>query len=73
MKPSNYSLSLFDLEIGGQWSYNGIVKIDAEVKKASKEIVLNSKQLELNKALLKTNGPAGIVPQKQPNFEAHSS
>jgi hypothetical protein len=52
VKPLNYSLSLFDLEFGGGWSYNGTVKIDAAVKKVSKEIVVNAKELEIKGATL---------------------
>jgi hypothetical protein len=48
----NYNLSLFDLELGGGWSYNGVVKIDTAVLKASKEIVINSKELEIKSASL---------------------
>jgi hypothetical protein len=54
VKPLNYNLSLFDLEFGGGWSYNGTVKIDAAVKKASKEIVVNSKELEIKGASLQS-------------------
>lgn len=46
----NYNLSLFDLELGGGWGYKGIVKIDAVVQKASKKIVVNSKELEIKSA-----------------------
>lgn len=48
----NYNLSLFDLEVGGGWSYSGVVKIDTVVQKASKEIVVNSKELEIKSASL---------------------
>lgn len=52
VKPLNYNLSLFDLEFGGGWRYNGIVKIDAAVQRASTKIVLNSKELEISSARL---------------------
>ena len=52
VKPLNYNLSLFDLEFGGGWGYNGTVKIDATVQKASRKIVVNSKELEIKSAHL---------------------
>jgi hypothetical protein len=47
IKPVNYNLSLFDLEFGGKWGYNGIVKIDAKVSEATSEVVINTKELEI--------------------------
>lgn len=47
VKPSNYAISLFDLELGGSWSYQGKVNIDVEVKKETKEITLNTHQLKV--------------------------
>jgi aminopeptidase N len=54
VKPSNYALSLYDLEFLGNWSYQGTVKIDLEVKKAAKEIIINSNQLVIHGAELST-------------------
>ncbi|KAJ4502159.1 hypothetical protein HRR81_004501 [Exophiala dermatitidis] len=50
IKPVNYSLSLFNLELGGHWSYDGVVKIDSKVKHETQELVINSKELEINGA-----------------------
>ena len=50
VKPSNYDISLFDLELGGSYTYQGIVKIDVESFKATKEIVLNTLDLQLHTA-----------------------
>lgn len=50
VKPKVYDISLYDLELGGSWSYNGRVKIDASVTKATKEVVLNSKEITVQKA-----------------------
>jgi hypothetical protein len=47
IKPSNYDLSLSNLEFGGDWSYDGIVKIESDVKTSTDEIVLNVKHLEI--------------------------
>ncbi|KAJ5095184.1 hypothetical protein N7532_007475 [Penicillium argentinense] len=49
-KPVNYHVSLFDLQLGGSWGYKGIVKIDLKVTRATKEIVLNSKDIEVQGA-----------------------
>jgi aminopeptidase N len=38
----------------GDWSYQGTVKIDLDVKRAGKEIVLNSNQLKVHSATLST-------------------
>lgn len=54
IKPSNYKLSLFDLELGGAWSYQGKVDIEAEVKKETKEVVLNTHQLKVYGAEFQT-------------------
>lgn len=50
MKPQRYDISLYNLELGGSWSYNGIVKIDALISKPTKEIVLNVKEVSVEKA-----------------------
>ncbi|KAH0106221.1 hypothetical protein KCU60_g8161, partial [Aureobasidium melanogenum] len=42
VKPSNYAISVFDLELGGSWTYQGKVDIDVEVKQETKEITLNT-------------------------------
>lgn len=50
IKPINYSLSLFDLEFGGKWGYSGLVKIDSKVAESTAEIVINTKELEIQGA-----------------------
>lgn len=50
MKPKRYGISLYDLELGGSWGYNGTVKIDANVYQPTKEIVLNVKEVSVEKA-----------------------
>ncbi|GES65620.1 aminopeptidase [Aspergillus terreus] len=50
VKPINYHVSLFDLQLGGSWAYNGLVKVDLTVKHPTKEIVLNSKEIEVQTA-----------------------
>ncbi|KAJ5698266.1 Alanine/arginine aminopeptidase [Penicillium macrosclerotiorum] len=56
-KPTNYHVSLFDLQLGGSWEYKGVVKVDATVTRTTKEIVLNSKEIEVQSAeALKKDG-----------------
>ncbi|KAH0208297.1 hypothetical protein KCU86_g8223, partial [Aureobasidium melanogenum] len=54
VKPSNYAISVFDLELGGSWTYQGKVDIDVEVKQETKEITLNTHQLKLQSAQIST-------------------
>lgn len=50
VKPINYDISLYDLELGGSFSYQGTVKIEVHIQKATKEIVINTHQLKLHSA-----------------------
>ncbi|KAI9807547.1 MAG: hypothetical protein M1825_005487 [Sarcosagium campestre] len=52
LKPTNYNISLYDLELGGAFSYQGTVKINVDIAKSTKTIVLNAHQLKLSKAEL---------------------
>jgi aminopeptidase N len=54
VKPVHYDISLWDLEFGGDWKYRGLVKIDTRIIKATKEIVLNAKELDIQGAQLRT-------------------
>ncbi|KAE8348860.1 peptidase family M1-domain-containing protein [Aspergillus coremiiformis] len=49
-KPVHYDVSLFDLQFGGSWAYKGIVKIGLKITSPTKEIVLNSKEIEVEQA-----------------------
>jgi aminopeptidase N len=49
IKPINYDLSLFNLEFGGSWGYDGLVKIEAHVS-PTKEVVINTKELKVTGA-----------------------
>jgi aminopeptidase N len=55
IKPLNYDLSLYNLEFGGSWGYDGLVKIDAHVS-PTKEVVLNTKELKITAAHVLSNG-----------------
>jgi aminopeptidase N len=50
VKPVHYTLSLYDLELGGDFSYNGMVAIECQVKRETNEIVLNTHQLKITEA-----------------------
>jgi aminopeptidase N len=62
VKPVHYDISLSDLEFGGDWKYKGLVKIDTKVTKATKEIVLNTKELEIQSAKIWTAEAKSRVP-----------
>ena len=50
VKPTNYDISLFDLQPHAPWSYQGRIKIDLTVKRATKTITLNTHELEVHSA-----------------------
>ena len=50
VKPINYDISLYDLELGGGFSYQGTVNILSKISKSSKEITLNAHQLKIHSA-----------------------
>ena len=54
VKPINYDISLYDLELGGDYGYKGTVKIELDVKKSTQEIVLNAHELKIQKAEVST-------------------
>ncbi|KAF2793513.1 aminopeptidase-like protein [Melanomma pulvis-pyrius CBS 109.77] len=56
VKPSHYTVSLYDLEFGGNFTYQGTVAISVDIKNTGQfsDIVLNSHQLKLHSAELKT-------------------
>ncbi|KAG4436463.1 hypothetical protein IFR05_008048 [Cadophora sp. M221] len=48
IKPINYDLALYDIELGGDFSYQGEVGILAKIVKSSKEITLNTHLLKIH-------------------------
>lgn len=50
VKPSHYALSVYDIELGGAFSFQGTVIIDIKIVKATKEITLNAHQLKIHEA-----------------------
>lgn len=53
-KPSNYSLSINGVRFSPDWSYQGSVTISGAITQQAKEIVLNSHQLKIYDAELKS-------------------
>ncbi|KAF2097331.1 hypothetical protein NA57DRAFT_57923 [Rhizodiscina lignyota] len=53
-KPSNYNLSLYSVNFSPNWDYQGTVTISGAVTQSSKEIVLNTHQLKIHEAELRT-------------------
>jgi aminopeptidase N len=50
VKPIHYTLELFDLELGGAFTYQGTVRIQVNINKAVEEITLNTHQLNVSSA-----------------------
>ncbi|KAL8872482.1 MAG: hypothetical protein Q9174_001896 [Haloplaca sp. 1 TL-2023] len=50
VKPINYDIALYDLELGGSFGYKGIVKVELHVKKPSKHITINAFELKIQEA-----------------------
>ncbi|KAL4886368.1 peptidase family M1-domain-containing protein [Aspergillus karnatakaensis] len=50
VKPIHYGISLYDLQLSDSWGYKGIVKINSKVNGPTKEVVLNSKEIEVQHA-----------------------
>lgn len=56
VKPINYDIEIFNLELGDAFSFHGSVKIEVNIKTAVKEIVLNAHQLDVSFAQI-VGGP----------------
>ncbi|KAF7593156.1 hypothetical protein BBP40_011869 [Aspergillus hancockii] len=64
-KPVHYNVSLFDLQLGGSWGYKGIVKIESKITRPTKEIVLNSKDIEVQQAeVFRKDEPSPDTPKE---------
>lgn len=50
VKPVNYDLSIYDIELGGAFSYQGTVSILSKITKPTKDITLNTHQLKIHSA-----------------------
>ena len=59
VRPKHYDIKLYDIELGGAFSFQGHVQIKLDVNSTTKEIVLNSHQLKCKTASIKdTNNDA---------------
>jgi len=72
VKPTNYFLSVYELQSTNPWQYQGRVKIALEIKKAAKEIVLNTHQLKIHSAELSTEHTKTELASKASNISYHS-
>ncbi|PQE12886.1 hypothetical protein CJF30_00002794 [Rutstroemia sp. NJR-2017a BBW] len=50
IKPFHYALSIYDIELGGGFSYQGTVGIHSKITRATREITLNAHLLEVHEA-----------------------
>ncbi|KAJ6002901.1 Alanine/arginine aminopeptidase [Penicillium sp. IBT 35674x] len=71
-KPTNYHVSLFDLQLEGSWGYKGLLKIDTQVTRATKEIVLNAKEIEVQSAELVGEDGAPLVKASDITYDKTS-
>ncbi|KAL9104446.1 MAG: hypothetical protein Q9163_000598 [Psora crenata] len=60
IKPFHYDLSIGALELGGDFSYQGRVKIDVGVKSSTSTVVLNAHQLQLKSATISGQNASAI-------------
>ena len=64
---------MFNLEFGGDWGYDGLVKIDSKVKTATDEVVLNTKHLEINEVQVSgKDGGSSIASMKDVSYDKTS-
>lgn len=66
VKPTNYAISIHDVELGGAFSYQGTVKIDVDIKTSTDEIVLNSHELKIKTARVH------VAQSKCPSLHSHT-
>jgi hypothetical protein len=68
-KPSHYDLSIHDIEFGGKFTYQGTVAIKTNINKDDgfNDLVLNTHQLKVNSAELKT--PKGSNEAKSISYD----
>ncbi|KAK2629387.1 hypothetical protein QTJ16_000207 [Diplocarpon rosae] len=50
IRPLNYDISIYDIELGGAFSYTGTVKILSRIVRSSREIILNTHLLKIHSA-----------------------
>lgn len=62
IKPINYDISIFDIELGGAFTYQGTVSILTKIVKSTKDIVLNAHLLKIHSAKVSLDGKDGVEP-----------
>ncbi|KKK19129.1 hypothetical protein P175DRAFT_0501595 [Aspergillus ochraceoroseus IBT 24754] len=72
VQPRHYDISLFDLQLGGSWSYKGIVKINSKVNNPTKEIVLNSKEIDVQQAVVLGSDGAELAKASDISYDQKS-
>ncbi|KAL2863461.1 M1 family metallopeptidase [Aspergillus lucknowensis] len=72
IKPIHYGISLFDLQLGGSWGYKGIVKINLKVNAPATEVVLNSKEIQVQHAEMLGSDGAELLKASEINYDKTS-
>lgn len=70
VKPINYRLLLHDLQLGGDWTYQGNVSIEAEIKQATKEITLNALLLNIHSAQISSSTGKTPISSSDISYDA---
>ncbi|MCJ1268639.1 hypothetical protein MMC22_008527 [Lobaria immixta] len=68
VKPVNYDIFLYDLELGGEFRFQGMVKIEAEIKAPTAKITLNSIDIKIHSAEVFYNGALCQILPKFINY-----
>ena len=61
VKPIHYDLSLYELDLCGNFTFQGTVKIQVEIKEPTREITLNAIAIKVHEAYVSLSeyGPSG--------------
>jgi aminopeptidase N len=72
IKPVHYDLSIYDIELGGAFNFQGTVKITAKVLENTKSITLNSHQLNIHdsEVLIEQSKPAETFQLSNISYDA---
>lgn len=72
VKPSHYDISIYDIELGGAYSYQGTVSISAKILKPTKSITLNSHLLKVHsvEVIVNHNKTESTVPNIDVTYNA---
>ncbi|KAH8691108.1 peptidase family M1-domain-containing protein [Talaromyces proteolyticus] len=72
LKPKHYDLSLFDLELGGSWSYRGTVKIETSIVRPTQEIVLNANDITVQEARVLADNGSSLIKASDISWDKKS-